>query len=188
MIRYPLVPIVGFALGLQLALGGCASAPPPARRTAREVVLAYDDAHASGTMAFPSVGYEAVVRFQLPDGEHQPVRLRFQAGAEGQLEVTIYDNTLFETPGEPLHKATCDLTKEDVSSGHDGRWVVEDLADVKPIKGVVWIGFHKVGGDPTIWASSVVSGQVFVRNNDPSNQMGMLPTKRTPMLRLEIAP
>ena len=59
---------------------------------------------------------------------------------------------------------------------------------MKPLKGVVWVGVHKLGGTPTIWASSVVSGQAFVRNNDPQNPMGLLPTKRTPMLRLEVAP
>jgi len=150
--------------------------------------MAYDDARASGTLAFPTATYESVMRFQLPDGEHRPLRLRFQAEAAGQVEITIYDSTLFETPGEPLHKLSRDLAKDDLSDGKDGRWVVEDLVDMKPIKGVVWVGVRKTGGTPTIWASSVVSGQAFVRNNDPSNPMGLLPTKRTPMLRLEVAP
>ena len=35
---------------------------------------------------------------------------------------------------------------------------------------------------------SVVSGQAFIRNNDPQSPMGLLPSKRTPMLRLEVAP
>jgi hypothetical protein len=168
---------------------GCASAPPPSGpRFPREVVMAYDDARASGTLAFPTATYESVVRFQLPDGEHRPLRLRFQAEAAGQLEITIYDSTLLETPGEPLRKLSRDLAKDDLSDGKDGRWVVEDLVDMKPIKGVVWVGVRKTGGTPTIWASSVVSGQAFVRNNDPTNPMGLLPTKRTPMLRLEVAP
>ena len=150
--------------------------------------MAYDDARASGTMAFPSATYESVVRFQLPDGEHRPLRLRFQAEAAGQLEITIYDSTVLETPGEPIRKLTRDLAKEDLSDGKDGRWVIEDLVDMKPIKGVIWVGVRKTGGMPTIWASSVISGQAFVRNNDPLNPMGLLPTKRTPMLRLEVAP
>ena len=150
--------------------------------------MGYDDARASGTMAFPSTTYESVVRFQLPDGEHRPLRLRFQAEAAGQLEITIYDSTVLETPGEPLRKLTRDLAKEDLSDGKDGRWVIEDLVDMKPIKGVIWVGVRKTGGTPTIWASSVISGQAFVRNNDPLNPMGLLPTKRTPMLRLEVAP
>jgi hypothetical protein len=174
---------------LAIAVGGCASTPPPPRRTsARELVMAYDDARSTGTMAFPTVTYESVVRFELPQGEHKPLRLRFQAEAAGQLEITIYDSTVLETPGEPLRKVTCDLAAEDLSNGKDGRWVVEELDDMKPIKGIVWVGVHKLGGEPTIWASGVVSGQAYIRNNDPHNPMGLLPTKRTPMLRLEVAP
>ena len=150
--------------------------------------MAYDDARASGTMAFPSLTYETVVRFQLPEGEHRPLRLRFQAEALGQLEITVYDSTVLETPGEPLRRLTRDLAREDLSDGRDGRWVVEDLLDMKPVKGVIWVGVRKIAGAPTVWASSVVSGQAFVRNNDPTNPMGLLPTKRTPMLRLEVAP
>jgi len=150
--------------------------------------MAYDDARATGTMAFPTPTYESVVRFQLPAGEHKPLRLRFQAEAAGQLEITIYDSTLFETPGDALMKVTHDLSADDLSNGQDGRWVVEDLVAMKPVKGVIWIGVHKIAGTPTIWASSVVSGQAFVRNNDPANPMGLLPTKRTPMLRFEVEP
>jgi hypothetical protein len=177
------------AVALACLSVACASAPPrAAARSSRELVMAHDDARASGTMAFPSLTYETVVRFQLPDTEHRPLRLRFQAEAPGQLEITIYESTLLETPGEPLHRLTRDLEKEDLSDGKDCRWVVEDLVDMKPIKGVIWVGVRKTAGTPTIWASSVVTGQAFVRNNDPSNPMGLLPTKRTPMLRLEVAP
>jgi len=178
-----------FAGVLAAAAAGCASsAALPAKQAAREIVLGYDDARTTGTMAFPTASYESVMRFQLPDGEHKPLRLRFQAEAPGQLEITIYDSTILETPGEPLIKVTRDLAKEDLSDGKDGRWVVEDLVDMKPIKGVVWVGVHKLAGTPTIWASSVVSGQAYLRNNGPTNPMGLLPTKRTPMLRLEVAP
>jgi len=183
----PLAVLRALAL---LALAGCGTsgAVATSNGASRELVMAYDDARATGTLAFPSMTYESVGRFALPDGEHRPIRLRLQAGAEGKLDVTIYDSTILETPGETLRKVSCDLAKEDVSDGKDGRWVVADLADMKPLKGVIWIGVRKAGGEPTMWASSVVSGQAFVRNNDPSNLMGLLPTKRTPMLRLEIAP
>src|SRR5262249_56446915 len=98
-----------------------------------------------------------------------------------------YDSTPLETPGEVIRTLSRDLAKEDVSNGKDNRWIVEDLAGMKPLKGIIWIGVRKGGGEPTLWASSVASGQAFVRNNDPGNLMGLLPTKRTPMLRLEIA-
>jgi hypothetical protein len=175
---------------LALLLVGCGTSAATTMQSGgpRELVMAYDDARATGTLAFPTTTYESVVRFSLPDGEHRPIRLRFQAEAAGKLEITIYDSTLLETPGEAIRTLSRDLAKEDLSDGKDGRWVVEDLFDMKPIKGVVWVGVHKTGGEPTIWASSVVSGQAFVRNNDPGNLMGLLPTKRTPMLRLEVVP
>jgi hypothetical protein len=178
------------AFGLAALLGaGCGTTAAVATSGAsRELVLSYDDARATGTLAFPSTTYESVLRFEVPAGEHHPLRLRLQAGAEGQLVVTIYDSTLLETPGETLRTISCDVTRADVSDGKDGRWIVADLADMKPIKGVIWIGVRKSGGEPTVWASSVVSGQAFVRNNDPNNFMGLLPTKRTPMLRLEVVP
>jgi hypothetical protein len=173
---------------IALAAVGCGTSTALQTKGTRELVMAYDDARATGTLAFPTSTYESVVRFQLPDGEHHPLRLRFQAEAAGKLEITIYDSTPLETPGEAIRTVTRDLAKEDLSDGKDGRWVVEDLLDMKPIKGIVWIGVRKSSGEPTIWASSVVSGQAFVRNNDPQNFMGLLPTKRTPMLRLELAP
>jgi len=177
------------ALGLALLGAGCGTtAAVSAGGTTRELVLAYDDSRATGTLAFPSMTYESVLRFSVPEGEHRPLRLRLQAGAEGQLVVTIYATTLLETPGETLRTVTFDISKPDVSDGRDGRWIVADLGEMKPLKGDVWIGVRKAGGEPTLWASSVVSGQAFVRNNDPNNFMGLLPTKRTPMLRLELVP
>jgi len=176
---FPLVALVGCGTAGAVATAGGGS---------RELVLAYDDAHATGTIAFPTTTYESVLRFALPEGEHRPLRLRLQAGAEGKFEITIYDSTVLETPGEALRTISCDVAKDDLSDGKDGRWIVQDLSGGKPLKGVIWVGVRKSGGDPTLWASSVISGQAFVRNNDPSNFMGLLPVKRTPLLRLELAP
>jgi len=183
----PAGAVLGLAAAFGLAGCGTSAGAVATGGVSRELVLAYDDAHATGTVAFPSMTYESVLRFALPDGEHSPIRLRLQAGAEGSFDVTIYDSTVLETPGEVIRKLPCTIAKEDVSDGKDGRWVVTDLTGVKALKGTIWVGVRKTGGEPTLWASSVVSGQAFVRNNDPNNLMGLLPTKRTPMLRLEIA-
>jgi hypothetical protein len=177
----------GAAVLAGLLAAGCASTAAATGGPTRELVLAYDDARASSMVAFPTDTYESVVRFQLPDGEHRPLRLRFQAGSAGSLEINIYGSTLLETPGDAIRTLKHELSKEDLSDGKDGRWVVEDLVDLKPLKGIVWVGVHRVGGTPSIWASSVVSGEAFVRDNDPTNPMGLLPTKRTPMIRLELA-
>jgi hypothetical protein len=183
---FPLLLVPLAAATFMSSASGCASSKTAGSRGTRELVLAYDDSRATGTLAFPSQTYESVMRFEMPEGEHRPLRLRLQAEAAGKLEVTLYDNTLFEAPGEPIHTFVRDLEKADLSDGKDGRWVVENLVDLKPLKGVVWVGVKKAGGDPTIWASGVVSGQAFIRNNDPQNLVGLLPTKRTPMIRLEV--
>src|SRR5678815_4906957 len=93
--------VLGMLLGaIAVACVGCASSPAPRPGPApgtREIVMAYDDARATGTLAFPTQTYESVVRFELPQGEHRPLRLRFQAEAAGQLEIAIYDSTVLET-------------------------------------------------------------------------------------------
>jgi hypothetical protein len=175
-------------LGLAaLAAVGCASTSSAGSKN-RELVMSYDDSRPGGTIAFPTQGYESVLRFDLPAGEHRPLRLRLQAESPGTVEINIYDSTPLETPGDILLTISRDLQKEDLSDGRDGRWVVEDLAHAKPLKGVIWVGIRKAGGEPTLWSSSSPGGQCFIRNNDPKNLMGLLPTKRTPMLRLEVTP
>jgi hypothetical protein len=175
------------ALAAVLASAGCAaSGSLPA--SSRELVMAYDDARATGSLAFPSETYESVVRFQLPDGQHKPLRLRFQAEAPGKIEINIYGSTLLETPGAAIRTFNYELSKADISDGRDGRWVVEELADLQPLQGIVWVGVRKTDGKPSIWACNVTSGQAFMRDNNPQNPMGLIPTRRTPMLRLEVAP
>jgi hypothetical protein len=179
----------GWTAGLVGLVGvACAAATPPVRGPTRELVMAYDDARASGQVTFPTDTFESVVRFKLPDGEHRPLRLRLAVEATGSLEINIYDSTLLETPGDTIRTLRRELSKDDLSDGRDGRWIVEDLVDVKPLKGVIWVGVRRLGGTPSIWASAVVSGQAFVRDNDPGNPMGLLPTKHTPMIRLELTP
>ena len=174
---------------LSLLALGCATAPQPLpAHASREVVIGYDDNHPQDTIAFPTSTYESVTRFELPVGEHHPLRLRLQAGALGALAITIYDSTPLEAPGEPILTLTRSLDSADVSNGKDGRWVVEELAEAKPLSGVVWIGVRKTAGEPTVWASGASTGQSYIRNNDPQNLMGLLPTKHGPMLRLEVAP
>ena len=175
------------AVGLSCAAAGCATAPPAGGTRSCELVVAYDDSRSTGTVAFPSPTYESVMRFDLPEGEHRPLRLRLQAESAGNLMITLYDSDVFEAPGEPIFTATRELDKAELSNGKDGRWVVEDLGQLKPLKGIVWVGIKKTSGEPSLWSSSVVSGQAFVRNNDPANVMPLLPVKRTPMVRLEFA-
>ncbi len=166
----------------------CASAPATATHSTREVVIGYDDNRPKDVIAFPTATYESVTRFDLPAGAHHPLRLRLQAAAKGALAITVYESTPLETPGEAILTVTRALDGADVSDGKDGRWIVEEITDAKPFSGVVWVGVRKTAGEPTLWSSGALSGQSFIRNNDPHNPMGLLPTRRCPMLRLELAP
>jgi hypothetical protein len=157
-------------------------------QSSRELLLGAEDGRAAGTIAFPSMTYESVTRFELPSGAHQPLRLRLQAAAPGVLTITVYAGTPLESPGEVILSMTRSLEPADVSDGRDGRWVVEGLDNMKRLEGVVWIGVRKAGGQPALWASGASSVQAFLRNDDPHNPIDLLPTKRAPMLRLEIAP
>jgi hypothetical protein len=182
-------PIPSISLALMIVLSvGCAAAPPLARHSSRELVVGSDDSRPKDVIAFPSTTYETVTRFDLPEGEHHPLRLRLQAAAPGLLAITVYGSTPLETPGEAILTVTRALDDADVSNGKDGRWIVEGLADAKPFRGVVWIGVRKAAGQPTLWSTNAASGQSFIRNSDPQNLMDLLPTRRGPLLRLELAP
>jgi len=157
-------------------------------RDLRAVLLAFDDNRASATLTFPTLTYETLVRFEPPPGKHRPWRLWLQAQAPGTVTVELYKNTLFEAPGESFDKFTREIVAAEVSSGKDGRWVVEDLQDLDTIDEPIWIGVRKVAGSPALWTSSVVSGQCFLRDRDTSKGLAILPVKRTPMIRLELAP
>ena len=157
-------------------------------RDLRALLLAFDDNHASASLTFPTLTYETLVRFEPPPGKHRPWRLWILAQAPGTVTVELYKNTLFEAPGESFDKVTREITAEDVSRGNDGRWIVEDLQDLDVIDSVVWVGVRKVVGSPALWTSAVVSGQSFLRDRDASKGLGILPVKRTPMIRLELAP
>lgn len=152
------------------------------------LVLAYDNGTASGTMAFPSTAYESVIRFQLPPGMHHPRRIKLQAGAEGAVEVTVYEDSPLEMPGQPLYRFTRAVAKTDVSNGSDARWVIQEIQGDQRISGAVWIGLRKADGTPTIWTSSTRSDQAYMRDTDPGRAMGLIPARRTPMIRLELEP
>jgi hypothetical protein len=152
------------------------------------LLLAFDDNHASASLTFPTLTYETLVRFEPPPGKHRPWRLWLLVQAPGTIVVELYKNTLFEAPGEAFDTVTREIRPDEVSGGKDGRWIVEDLQDLDVIDEPIWIGVRKLAGSPALWTSAVVSGQCFLRDRDASKGLGILPVKRTAMIRLELAP
>jgi hypothetical protein len=177
----------GFLAGA-MALAGCGHASDGGPSPPRDRILSYDDNKPSASLVFPTLTYESILRIELPEGKHRPQRLRLQASAAGTVAIVVYENDLLESPGEPIFELTREIGAEDVSNGKDGRWALADLRDRPELKGVIWIGMRKTAGDPAIWTSAVVSGQAYLRDRDPKKALGLLPVKRTPMLRLEVLP
>lgn len=157
-------------------------------RGPREIVMSLDDNRATASFSFPNLTYESMLRFELPPGKHQALDVRLLVGTVGSIAISIYENTALESPGELMYTVTRALVPADVSNGQDGRWVVEDLRALNPLEGVVWIGVRKLDGSPAIWTSNTVSGQSYLRDRDASHGVGVLPVKRTPLLRLTLLP
>lgn len=172
---------------LALPVVACGHEPPPsAAGPSRELVLSYDDNRPAGVLSFPNLTYESLVRFELPPGKHRPLRLRALVAGPGSLQLTLYTNSPLEAPAEPVGDFAWNVAPADVSSGKDGHWLVADLSAVSPLEGVLWVGVRKVGGEPALWTSTVASGQSFLRDRAPHSSLGILPVKRTPMVRLEL--
>jgi len=167
--------------------GGCGHQDPGHARDLRELLVAYDDNRPSAALTFPTTTYEALVRFD-PITKQRPWRLWMLAQAAGTVTVTLYKDTVFTAPGDPIDTFTREIVADDVSSGRDGRWMVEDLQNVDAIDASIWVGVRKVAGAPALWTSAVASGQSFLRDRDPSKGVSILPVKRTPMIRLELVP
>lgn len=175
-----------FALAPLLAASGCGHGPsgPPDRC----VLIAFDDGKPEGTIAFPDLHYESIVRFELPPGPHKLRRLWLAAGGEGSIRWAVYETTPLDSPGDAIREGTRDIGTGDASNGRDARWLLIDLSDLPPQEGVVWVGVKKVGGQPGVWASRGDRGAYFVRSTDPKAPLDLLPVKRNPLLRVELDP
>jgi len=169
-------------------LAGCGHGAVQKDTSGAAVLLVHDDGRIEGSLTFPTTHHESVVRFELPPGEHQLRRLWVQATAAGSLHWAIYEQTPMEAPGAVLNEGTLVVPQKAVSTGRDGLWTYEDLSTLPAREGVVWLGLRRSDGEPAIATSRVDAGQYFLRSDDPSSPMNLMPVKRTPLVRLEIAP
>jgi hypothetical protein len=178
------------AAAVALTASGCAgmSAAGGAAGVGPRTYLTYDDGRAEGVISFPNATFESLMRFEMPPGEHRVQRLWFQAAGPGTFEVTLYETGPLDGVGTAVHRLKQDVAKDWISEGRDGRWIVVDVSNAPSRKGAIYIGFKRAAGTAALWATPLDSGQYFIRNEDPQNHIEMLPVRRTPLVRLELAP
>lgn len=174
------------ALLLVVASAGCATAP--LGESGPRLLLAYDTGDPEAAINFPSLSYEALVRFELPEQGHSLSRLWIHAGSTGSLRWAVYESNALEGPGALLKEGNREIGPKDTAAGRDGPWVVEDLSTLGARAGVLWIGVKKVGGEPTVSACRRDSRNYFVRDEDPKTKIDLLPVRRAPLIRLELIP
>ncbi len=176
--------IAMLSLILLTAVGCAHKATGPLGSSGPRVLLAYEDGQAGGMVVFPNNQYESIIRFEMPAGEHRPLRLWMQVANPGAISVTLYDTNLLDAPGEPIGRIDRDVQPNEVSNGKDGLWLVQDISHFPVCKGIVWLGMKKLSGTPTVWSSRIFSSRYFLR----SESTDLLPVKETPLVRLEVAP
>ncbi len=170
-----------------LVVAGCAHAPEP-RVEGPLLELQLDDGHPAERPLTPDRAFEILLKLDPALPAWRPVRLRFLLAQPGHLVFTLYKEGADGHPGEALFALDRRYDAALVSTGQDGRWVVEELPS-EPRRGPIWLGIAAPGdgGDPRLWASSNTS-QVFARDPDPAAPFAASKQPRTPMIRLEVAP
>ncbi|HZS42483.1 MAG TPA: hypothetical protein VFF06_36885 [Polyangia bacterium] len=175
-------------LVLVLAITGCAHANPARTLPQTPLVeLQLDDGRASERPLTPNQTFEVLMRFEPGLAEWNVKRLRFLLAQPGRIAFTLYAEGPDGRPGRALASFQHDYDGALVSTGKDGRWVVEEL-DVPEGRGPLWIGYWSASGDARLWASSNATGAVFQRDADPQTPLASTRIPRTPMLRVEVAP
>jgi hypothetical protein len=176
------------ALAAAAAAAGCAHAPEP-RSDGPTLEIALDDGHAAERPLTPDRAFELLMRFDPALPAWRPLRLRFLLAQPGHLVFTFYKEGADGRPAEALGAVERHYEPALVSTGKDGRWVIESLS-LGVLHGPIWLGVSAPGGggDPRLWASSTASDAVRMRDPDPAAPFSSTKIPRTPMARLEVAP
>ncbi len=153
------------------------------------VQVALDDGHASERPLTPSKTFELLMRFDPALPLYQLRRMWLSLAQPGRMTVSIYNSTKDGEPGEAIFSMDRTYDPSLISTGQDGKWVIETF-DLPPQHAALWVGLSSPGGgnDPRLWASSNDSVAVFMRDPDPSTPLSATKVPRTPLLRLEFSP
>ncbi len=169
-----------------LTVVGCKHGPE-IRSYARTLEMVLDNGRASERPLTPPSTFEMLLRYDPQLSGYKPLAMRFLLAHSGHLIFTIYENSAQERPGKVLKVIDGEYDPSLISSGKDGKWVLEQLG-LPMQKGPIWIGIHAVGGDdPRLWASSNESS-AYQRDPDPATPFDSTRIRRTPMVRLDVLP
>jgi hypothetical protein len=173
---------------IALALCACGAPIAPSAGGPR-TLLSYGDNQPQSVLAFPDVSYEALIRFDVPQGGVPPVRLWYRPASPGGLQITFYESSRLDGPGRPLWETRRDVPPEASGPAASGRWITEELGDA-PLKGqdILWVGFRKLAESPGLWCSDKDAGHYYMRSSDPARHVALVPVRRTPLVQLEFVP
>lgn len=176
-------------LPLCVLLSGCPGAQRLADRglVQSELELAFDDGQAADRPILPTADGEWLFRFEPTLPAYKPHRLRLLVAQPGKIRFSVYSHDVNGRPGPKLGQFERVYEVNHVSSGLDGKWVLEPLGDLPAQTGPVWLGVSVPVSDPAaarLWASRKESGQVFSADAEPGTALQSTALKTTPMLRL----
>lgn len=175
---------------LSLLFLGCATAGGNYAGPGREIELAHDDGRPAERPILPQGNYELLLKSEPNIPAYRLLRLRFLVAQPGRLQFQIYDTSADGRPGRLLHRLERDYSAPWTSNGSDGKWVVENLPELPPAKGPIWVGVAVPDrtSEARVWAAQNDSGHVFQRDSEPQTAIQSAAVHYTPMVRLDIQP
>ena len=171
------------------ALAGCGGSQAM-RLDGPTVEVMLDEGRAAERPLTPGQPFELLMRFDPRLPAWHPLALRFLLAQPGRIVFTIYGVTGEGNPGAAQKTIERSYGPELISSGTDGKFVVEDLTSLPEQRGPIFLGIYnpEKEGDARLWATSNDSGAVFQREADPTVPLSQTRVKRTPVVRLSARP
>ena len=170
-------------LSLLVAWAGCAHAPD-AELSGPTLELRLDDGAAAEKTLLPERQHELLIRFDPSPIDYVPLTLHLLLAAPGQVTLTFYRTSPEGNPGQAVQRVERDYSAAYVSSGKDGRWLIERLS-IPTQRAPLWVG---LSGSAAVWSSPRDSTWVFQRDPNPAVTLYSNRLTRTPLVRLTVAP
>ncbi|MCS6912933.1 MAG: hypothetical protein RMK29_05015 [Myxococcales bacterium] len=178
-------------LGMVLLGSACATTGgAPTVGAVREIEMAHDDGRPAERPILPASSFELLIKNEPNMPSFRPVRLRFMVAQPGRIQFQLYDTNEEGRPGRLLYRIERDYGPALTSNGTDGKWVIETLPPLPPMRGPVWVGVAvpEAGGEARLWAAKNDSGRVFQRDVEPQTALISSPVPYTPLVRLVVQP